>query len=487
MKIKGKYIERSAYIWIYSAVAVFVIGFLKWYLAIPAAAAIGVAMYKVFSGESDTSFFVKKKILILGGIIVVCWMILCGQCGMVHQAADWNGRNAQLNDLVSHSWPVYYQNGSAFTYYIGHFLLPALAGKLFGINAARVFLMLYTSAGVYLIWLYMVKIVKADTAAKQMLVLLLLIFFGNMEDIRRIVNDLFIGIFHTSSSGIPYGFTTNSNAFSWAFNQITCAFLVLCIFFDDDTKVENFIVLGVPMLLFSPFMLCGVFVLVAVATVKQIIHYRKNILAFAKKLLSVQNLCIAIVIFPVLLMYLSGNVFAEKPDELSLQYISYSGRISVYIIFVLCEFLLYSICLYPYCKRNVYFYAANAILMILPFFKMGLYNDLVTRASSVGLFVIMILTAEFIFCQTDMKWVRLRKIIICMLIVIVAIPTANGYIGEVKNIASGVASKNYHGGWADEWKSYEGLPERYNAVDLKYGYYTFDAKEHFFFKYMARK
>lgn len=487
MKIKGKYLERSAYIWIFAAIVIFAVGFLKPYLAIIASIAIGAALYKVFTIPNDTEFFVGKKMFVSAGIIIILWMILCGQEGIVFQPADWNGRNAQLEDLVAYTWPVYYSDGSAFTYYIGHFLVPALIGKMFGLGAARVALMIYTTIGVYIIWLYIVKITNANNAIKQTIVLLLLIFFSQADNLHNIVSNFFNSVFSMNAQKINFGFTNNSSSFACVFNQITCAFLVLCIFFDDDTKVENFIVLGVPMLLFSPFMLCGVFVLVAAATVKQIIHYRKNILIFAKKLFSVQNLCIAIVIFPILLLYLSGNIFSPKPDSLKFSFVSYSGRISVYILFVLFEFLIYSILLYPSNKKNVYFYVANAILLILPFCKMGVYNDFVTRISSIGLFVIMIMSAEMFFEKSNLKSFKVRQVILCLLIITAAIPKMNEYISYTSDFASSIASGNFKSTWRDDFKTYEGLSERFDGDDLKYGYYTFDAKEHFFFKYMARK
>ncbi len=425
--------------------------------------------------------------LTVGAAAIVCWMFLCGQGGVIQQLADWAGRNAQLNDLVSYSWPPYYSDGSAFVYYMGHFLVPAVFGKIFGLGAARAVLFIYTATAVYITWLYLIKILKADTWLKQIGILVLLMFFGSAEPLRIIVNDLIAGIFHTSRSYITYGFTSNSIAYGGVFNQICCAFIVLSVLFDDDSKIENFAALGVPMLLYSPFMLIGVFIIAAVMIVKQFVNHKDNILSVIKRLFNVQNLCALVVLFPIILLYLSGNVFAEKPDELGLHAVSYGGRISVYIIFVLCEFLIYSICVFPRFKKNAYFYAANAILLLLPFFTMGTYNDLVTRCSSVGLYVLMIMMADFLIYEKKCRFLKARKAIICILIVIAAVPSANRYIETTKTAASNAASGNYSASWDNRFSTYEGLSQKYDGADLKYGYYAFDAKEHFFFKYMARK
>lgn len=486
MKIKGQYLERCAYIWIYAAIMIFAFGFLKWYFAIPVAAAAGIGLYKVFSKQNNSEFFVGKKMLIIAGCAVVFWMLLCGQCGIVFQAADWNGRNAQLQDLVAYSWPIYYSDGSALTYYIGHFLFPALVGKIFGLGAARVALMIYTSLGVYIIWLYLVKITKADSDLKQTLVLLLLVFFGQTENLHTFMSNIFNSLLNINPQGIVFGFTNNFDSFAYVFNQVTCAFMVLCIFFDDDTKVENFLFLGVPMLLFSPFMLCGIFVVFAAATIKQIVKYKNDLIAFAKRLLSVQNICAILIIFPFIMLYLSGNIFATKPKALGFSLVSYSGRISVYVLFVIFEFLLYSVLLYPKNKKNLYFYVANTILLILPFCSMGKYNDFITRISSVGLFILMIMSAVMIFENINSRKFNKCTVILCVLIIIAAVPTADKYYSYVSNVTNSVIAGDFKPTWREDFKTYEGLSERFDGDDLKYGYYTFNAKDHVFFKYIAR-
>jgi hypothetical protein len=312
-------------------------------------------------------------------------------------------------------------------------------------------------------------------------------FFSQADNIYKFILNLYNNIFNTDVQGVLFGFTNNFSSFACVFNQITCAFLVLCVFFDNDGKLENFAMLGVPLLLFSPFMLCGIFVIVLTGVIKQLMHYRNDLKVFWKKVLSVQNICALVVIFPIILLYLSGNVFSEKPDSLGFSFVSYNGRVSVYIIFVICEFLLYSILLYPSNKKNVYFYAANFILLALPFCKMGVYNDFVTRISSVGLFVLMLMSAKMIFEKTNSQVVKVFRIILCVLLIVAAIPKIKEYTSYTLNVISDAASGNFKTTWRDDFETYEGLSEKYSGDDLKYGYYTFDAKDHFFFKYMARK
>ncbi|MCD8179982.1 MAG: hypothetical protein LUF26_00670 [Firmicutes bacterium] len=489
MDIKVSHIERAAYAWIYSSIFIFLIGFLKWYISVPVSLVTAFALYLVYrkGRENQDTLHVEKAVLIIGAVIAVCWMLLCGQGGVMTQGADWAGRDAQLKDLINYSWPVYYSDGSAFTYYIGHFLVPSVFGKMFGLGAARACLFVYTAIAVYITWLNIIKILKADTVLKQLAVLLLLMLFGNTEALRQIVNNLIVGVFGTSSSYVPYGFTPNNNAYAWTFNQVCCAFLVLSVIFEDDARIENFALLGVPMVLYSPFMLIGVFVLAAAAVAKQVFKHKNDILSVVKRIFSVQNLCVLIALLPILLIYLSGNIFAEKPDELGLSAVSYSGRISVYIIFVLFEFMLYSICVFPRFKRNIYFYAANLLLMTILFFSMGKYNDLVTRTSSVGLFVLMLMTGDFLVNEKKCGFLRTRKAALCVILSIAAVPVANSWLDSVKDFSSRVASGNYSSTWVETYNTCEGLGDKEGLSFFKYQFYTHDAKEHLFFKYLAKK
>ena len=484
MNIYIKHIERSAYIWMYSAIVIFMLGFVKWFIAVPVVAAVVFAVVTAFKKQSDEHIRVSKGTLIIGAIIILIWMAFCGQGGFFDQGMDWNGRNAQLADLVNYSWPVYYSDGSAFTYYIGHFLPPALFGKLSGLGGARAFFMFYTSLGVYIVWLLMIKILRTESPTKQLFVLTLFVFFGSTEDLRNIMLNFLSGLFHTELTGaVQYGFTTNFNLYAWAFNQVTCSFIVLALFFSDDRRVENYIFMGVPLILFSPIMMCTTIVIFICGAVREFV--RKD--NFIKRLFSIQNLCVLVFVVPVIIMYLSGNVFSEKPDSVSFHVVKYNGQWAAYFLFLLFEFVFMSLLMYPRFKKNVYFYAANAILIILPFFKMGLYNDLVTRGSAPALFILMLCAGDYLLNEHNAASKRVRKTAICLLLLTVAIPCANRCFDAVKDMSQEIAAGKYHKKWLNDWQTYEKIWERQSGDDQKYNYFTFDAKEHFFFKYMSRK
>jgi len=128
-------------------VAVFLLGWLKLYWGIPAAALLAAGLLGLRPGRKEPSAAAAEKavcvpVWALAVVLVfaLAWCFLGGQGGYFYQNSDFANRNGVLHDLVNYPWPVYYQSDSggfgnhgnpfALVYYICHWLLPALAGKL---------------------------------------------------------------------------------------------------------------------------------------------------------------------------------------------------------------------------------------------------------------------------------------------------------------------------------------------------------------------
>lgn len=467
----------------------FLLGYLKPYFSIPLAVAMTYALYRVLREKDDAYFTIPKPMFVLVCIVVPIWMLLSGQCGIFAQAMDWNGRNAILHDLVTKAWPVYYSDGSALTYYIGHFMVPGLFGKLLGLPVARIVLWLFTSFGVFLTYLYLVKITRAETIKKQCIVLLAFIFFGSMEDLRNVVTNFCEGIIKLwnpdyARPSFMIGFTSNARSMSWVFNQIVVGFLICAMFLDNDRDFRNIFVLGVPLILYSPFPLIAIFLLVLVGVIRYLVEQRANFLAALKSFFTQQNLIMLCLVAPVLLLYLAGNLMGDKPDELKFHFLSYGNSMYIYFAFIICEFLLYAACLFTKYKKNPYYYFVLAYLCALPLMKMGLYNDLCTRSSSIGMFVLMLFILQYFF-ETDRKiapkWI---KTVLCVLVISASVASYNHYYDIVKKTSEFWAAGNPKGTTTNSWQTLDGI-KRLNLTDATYNFFTFNAADDFFYQYLA--
>lgn len=132
----------------------FVLGWLRWYLVLPIAAALVVAYVRCLRGETyQSSAFLlggpeaRKRLLLLAGVVVL-WFLLSGLGGYTYQnPPDHDLRNATFRDLVYCRWPVigisHTDDGSvladaprvAYVYYLGHWLPSAAVGKVLGLRA----------------------------------------------------------------------------------------------------------------------------------------------------------------------------------------------------------------------------------------------------------------------------------------------------------------------------------------------------------------
>ena len=165
-------------------VAVFLLGWLKLYWGIPAAALLAAGVLGLRPGRKEPSAAAAEKaacvpVWALAVVLVfaLAWCFLGGQGGYFYQNSDFANRNGVLHDLVNYPWPVYYQSGSggfgnhgnpfALVYYICHWLLPALAGKLVlavtgaagaAWLAANFALFVWTGLGVFLVFLSLIHI-----------------------------------------------------------------------------------------------------------------------------------------------------------------------------------------------------------------------------------------------------------------------------------------------------------------------------------------
>lgn len=489
MKIKTGLIRNVSYIYILAPIIVFALGFLRLPYGIILSAAVCAVIYFVIKqSKGDASGFeTDKRTLIVMCIVIPLLMLVCGQCGIFEQTPDWHGRNVQLSDLVNNSWPVYYSDGSAYTYYFGFFLIPAVFGKIFGLHAAWFVQLLISVLGMMLIYLYLIKITKADSFKKQMLVLLVFLFFGNFEDLRFVVSDVITGIiryFNPSYAEPSYILTWSPNARSFAlvFNQAIASFLVMCMLLDDE-PIENLAVMGVGLILFSPFMLVMLVPVAAVAVVKTL---KKDSPKTLRRILSPQNIIMLVAVLPVLFLFFVNNVTAEKPEALGFRFVNFGTDIWYYVVFVVCEFLLFSAVIMEKYKRNPYFWVVNIALLVLPFFKLGLWNDLNSRSSSMGMFVIMVMCISFLF-EKDKKLAKpCMKSVLCALLVGASICPANWYLNIIKSTADKFANHKMEECIANDYITYDKIYERTASPDNLNNYFTFDAQEKFFFKYVAK-
>ena len=167
--------------WLLLPVLVFLAGWMNWYAALPLTllTAAGLTSRKRKEPQKKNSLpafplFTRSSFFVLAAFAAL--MIFSGWGEWVNQHPDHIVRNACLRELVASPWPVIFPDGNVLIYNTGFWLVPALAGKLAGLDAARVLVVLWGAWGLFLTWLWLCVF----SGRRSLLLALLMAAFGSL-------------------------------------------------------------------------------------------------------------------------------------------------------------------------------------------------------------------------------------------------------------------------------------------------------------------
>lgn len=410
---------------------IFCMGWLRTYIGLPVS--IILAAVLVFSGKStdERKIEMKKSTLALLLLMILIWCIMAGQGGFWKQQDDHFYRNPTFHDLINYKWPVMYNDESdrMLTYYIGHWLLPALVGKVFaallgfsaGWLAARIAMLLWSLAIIFIVVLLInftinqrinrytdnkngASVILSKKAA--VCSLLIMIFFGGMDLLGMIIahkpgatlEDIYNnGHFEWWATYFQY--TSISVQFNWVYNQAVPAWLGITLFMSDNKRVHDYAFIAACLIITSPLPLLGLAALMVPFAARILFNNIKNKSAksFVKDVFSLQNVSYAVLAVPIMAIYYQKN----SANAATLTNPGRTGNLIsqnlyVYIVFLAVEFFILSLLIYN--KNNRFeIITILAELTVIPFFHVGAEYDFCMRGSIPALFVLMILTQEYVF------------------------------------------------------------------------------------------
>lgn len=421
-------------------------------IGVPCAVMVVTALVWLFqrSGREDPDAFIpmlkpvdgiaiRNWMAFLAALLVLVWCVLAGQGGFVVQTWDWNFRNAVFRDLIVHDWPVVYDKGNlALSYYIGHWLPPALLGRMFYLlsgdldlvwSLANVFLLLWTFCGVLIVVCLLWFAFDARTWQAQLLLLLLLVSFGGLslvgKNILR-VKQLLLGQEwkHHGTWAEIFQFSPNCTLLYWVFHQTVVPWILtlLLVMARNASGVVLLLSLG---LLCGPMPTAGLAFLVGLVGVCSFVcisfapNRRIAPVVWLRSCFSFPNLVGMAVVAPVVILYLAAN---SRAGSCSFAWGGCDYFWNRYLLFMFCEVGIYFVLTVKW--RCCWWWAALAWLMICPLVKIGCGYDFCMRASIPALFVLMLIVAKAV---TDSRW-KWRWLLLTALLVGGLAPGAAGHL-----------------------------------------------------------
>ena len=330
----------------------------------------------------------------LGGVGEFSWCV-----------GDHRVRYAILYDLINYKWPVVYDFSTqsnpvvaeslgsgkvAFAYYFVFWMIPAVFGKLFGMMAARIVLMIWSAIGLSLVALGANLIYGKQS---RFLFVALMLFAGF---------DVFPYWYNQFS-----GFGSTWEDWTWHFRVVGNFYQIMNVFHQSIpgwlitilfllcAKSRCIGLLGSLMFCYSPWAAIGIF---PMCVVKFFVANKglkaKDVL---KNIFTLGNMIAPVLFFVCFApFYLANSNATYDYGFIWNFYETWYGLLIDYAAYIVFEFGIWVLLIFKKYKKDWMFYSAIATLLIIPIYKMSGPNDLLMRGSMAPLFTIALYAVMFV-------------------------------------------------------------------------------------------
>jgi hypothetical protein len=402
-------LEFLALFYLCAPLLLFFAFFTKLWIAAPALATIVAVLARVRPRSSSGKNFAQGAdflLLLSCAVVAALFLWLCGYMRPFGHTFDWLKHFAVINELAQHPWPpINDATGTFLRYGIGYYLVPALFTAVFGSRWIELFVFLQTWSGLFLLLALLLQ--KIRPTRPLPFVLLFLLFSGL---------DLIGWLIHESSpsflahkewwAGANFSFAYDGHAtlFIWVPQHALAGMIGLALLLPGQmprASSRYLGVLGAAVLLWSPFALIG---LAPFALATAIGSGRQAFLDWGN------ILCVVVLGIPLVGYLMAGS--ANVPYGFNWDHAGFSW--GSYLEFITLEVGLYLLALRLYGWQYLgYPGIVIAILLLLPLYRIGEFNDFAMRACIPAIMLIAIAASA---ATAEARDLRCIPVVVLMLV-----------------------------------------------------------------------
>ncbi len=413
-------VHRLAIIYLTLPVVVWLVGWFEWWFGVPAAVLLAMGLWRALAPSSASftwqacagamrSALSPATVALL--LIAFAWVMTTSGGGMFDlNNADWEKHRALMLELSRGDWPTqplqdfraYVNQPIVLRHYLGFHIVPGLLGKLLGLAALNWAVPLWTWSGVALILLMFSRGYRGWQALVAALVL---IFFSGMDALRIALFEgwdftqfslrldgwpnIELGRQHLEWAGLDslrIQISSHMVGLLWVPKHFIPAALYGLLLVQLRRHGRFLGVSGVILAVapfWSPFIAIGLLPFVVALVLERGI----------RPFLTWQNLLVALPIAGLLFVYLSSGVGDVPRSWIWERHENGApAAILALAILYLSEFAILGsllLLLRPQLRRDSFFVASLATLVLLPLYSLGHFNDFAMRG---------VMPAHFLLC-----------------------------------------------------------------------------------------
>ena len=455
-----KWLSRLTYLYLLLPFILFVLGWLRLFIALPIAALMVWVLWRLWNHDQGSETEPSSlRITIYALLITGLWILFSGVGGYAFQNWDHHWRNAVFRDLITLDWPVYYTQPEQgpikmLVYYVGYWLPAALTGKLLSWKFANFVLFLWTWLGVLLVALHLSFMLKTSSLKAA----LLLILFSGMDALGALFfaqeyPTLWPLVQHLEIWGGNLQYSSFTTQLFWVFNQAVPAWLCITVFVtlrersvrpkslehhDRDSSPATLAQNDKPGIMtlawalcffFAPLASIGLLPYLLIEWISDYLRFKKDTdegrrtqIDQPESAKSASNrvpqewvrsirfdiLFAAAVVVAISYIFFSSNTAAQ---ERGLQALTLKDV----LIFFLLEGGILWLLLAPRLWRDPRWVVTGILQIIMPFIQFGSDRDFVMRASIPLLFYLMVWAGEAIFQNVISRFYRVAILFILII------------------------------------------------------------------------